>query len=505
MRRLSRHSWRHGLSLLLMLTGVAAGAATGAARESYVFRFVDRSWACTAKNAHRWLVGAGMLDVDVVSCNYVLRYCRGTWRAPPPPGDDGQSLPSQGSDLAVAEKRLNGLRVLSGGQAHMNQYGQLAGAAAAAAADSSSSTRGVVIEHMSDPLYAQQWGHHSYDVRRAWSVVSACHPSTIVASIDTGADLDHPDLRHLRESYECNSLHPLFHTGCDSGDSVASRHGTGVASVLAGGINDGLGMSGVSNCRLLPIKLSHDGTFGSYEFASAVTYAVTMGATVVTTSIVWSHPTADMVSAVEWAWSRGVPVVAAAGNCNFGSCDIKYPAALSSVLAVGAMDRDDQVPSWQSTVPPLPTPTRRVDLYAPGVDVVVAFNADTSRGDAHKHESGSSFAAPFVAGLLAYGIRPTGPDALSVLAAVVSATSHDSSSSHRNRRFAPCHALRTAHNCSVADCPCSTDDGVDTPVVPSRATTNDSDESWPWWAWAIGLVAACAMIGAIMAQAAPRV
>lgn len=439
----------------------------------YVFQFMDDVLPCTERNARYLLTQAGLLDVEIYSCNFVLRYCKGFW-------NEASRGDSSSVQLSSPEKSVSAVRVLSGGEAHINEYGELAAFGQLAVVGSSFAST------VNDPLYFRQWGLHSYDVQRAWDIAPNCDAKTLIVSIDTGADLEHLDLQHVSSEYECNSLHPMFHDGCDHKDSVASKHGTGVASIIAARKSDGYGMAGVSNCRMLPIKLSNDGTFGSYEFASAVTYAVSIGASVITTSIVWSTPTADMVAAVKWAHSKGVPIVTAGGNCNFGSCMITYPAGIPETLAVGAVDKTDQIPDWQSQLSPVYGPHRSLDLFAPGVDVLVAFKVGPD--DSHKLESGSSFAAPFVAGLIAQGIR-AGVSAM----ALVNIVKQNTQTGQAAKRFSPCRALRAAYNCSRLSCPCSFDNGVESlpvPQSPSIVRTNT------WLMISIGLTVF--VIGAVL-------
>ncbi|MBE36502.1 MAG: hypothetical protein CMI16_13270 [Opitutaceae bacterium] len=515
---------------LALLFGVVRATAAAATEEAYVFRFMDEVLPCTPQNARYLLTRAGLLDVRIHACNRVLRYCKGVWKVPEEEEEEEEAVQGAATrpPTSTAAKRVAGLRTLSGGDAHLNTYGQLAeyggelavigggggrdgsgGESSAAPVDTA-----VAAPAVDDPLYYRQWAHHSHDVRRAWRVAPECDPRTLVVSIDTGADLDHPDLRHHsaarhgggggagEQEFECNSLHPMFHEGCDASDSVPSKHGTGVASVVAARRNDGYGMAGVSDCRLLPVKLSSDGLFGSYEFASAVTYAVSVGATVITTSIVWATPTADMVAAVEWAAEQGVPIVAAAGNCNFGSCAITYPAGVPETLAVGAVDEADRIPSWQSLEPPAYGPAgRSVDVFAPGVDVLVAFRA--TGGDSHKLESGSSFAAPFVAGLVAQSVRP---DSSAARAVQLVREQAQESTTKGGRRFSPCRLARAARRCSRADCPCAHDEGVPplappSPPAPPTGPGSGGEEDRQWWLLlSVGL--SVAVVGFVVAAVA---
>lgn len=456
--------------------------------EEYVFQFVDDSLPCTVRNARSWLSKAGMVDINVESCNSVLRYCKGKWIVP-------ETASKSPDPRSTRQKNLSSLRVLSGGEAHLNLYGELADTTGQLAVVPRNQKGQITNNHnvtkeMSDPLYYRQWGHEVYNVRGAWSMVpGGCHEDTLIVSIDTGADLEHSDLRHVSGSYPCTPLHPMYESGCDYSDSVPSKHGTGVASVLVAGIDDGKGMAGTTDCKFLPMKLSADGSFGTFEFASAITYAVNVAkATVITTSIVWSQPTADMVDAVKFAWNKGVPLVAAAGNCNFGMCTITYPAAIMETLSVGAVDNEDNVPKWQSTLAPAFGPSEvQIDLFAPGVDMLVAFHHDESHGDKYKLESGSSFSAPFVAGLIAHGVRPGQISAIEMISVAKEQNQGD-------RRFTPCQMMRATRNCtSCAQCDNYT---PKTHPIVSKQTKNTSNNTLMWVMFSIASVL-CIVVAAV--------
>ncbi len=200
-----------------------------------------------------------------------------------------------------------------------------------------------------------------------------------LAVVDDLVDLTHPDLasntRHLRPG------------------PVLGPHGTMVASAAAGALN-GAGVFGVFPSAPvlsvgLPVNIScADAADGVYAAAKA-------GARIINLSFGSAEDCASMFGAVQIAYARGSLVVAAAGN-EFGAGNpIIYPAAYPHVLSVAALNPDLSPSSFSSE-------NSSVDVAAPGVGVPLAVPAayDTEDGtvDGVTLASGTSFAAPIVAG-----------------------------------------------------------------------------------------------------------
>jgi subtilisin family serine protease len=171
-----------------------------------------------------------------------------------------------------------------------------------------------------------------------------------------------------------------------------SSHGTQVAGVIGAISDNGIGVAGVADCRLMAIRagLSFDqgGTFlQEDDLAAGILYAVDNGADILNLS--WgSFDRAFVIEdAVRYATDRGVIVIAAAGNS--GAPPVAYPAALNGVISVTAVETTGQLASFSSFGP-------LIDLVAPGVNIV-----STRLNDTYGPRSGSSFAAPQVSGLAA--------------------------------------------------------------------------------------------------------
>jgi thermitase len=230
-----------------------------------------------------------------------------------------------------------------------------------------------------DPMYPLQWNLPKISSEAGWDV-SRGSSSVLIAIVDTGADLDHPDLAaKLVQGYDFVN-----------GDSVPEDdhgHGSHVAGIAASATNNAVGIAGVGyDCRLLPIKsMGSDGTGSTSDVAAGVNWAVTQGAKVVCLSLGSTSTSSTMSAAVSNAWNNGVLVVAAAGND--GSQQQFYPAAYPNAIAVGASDSNDQRASFSNF-------GAWVDVAAPGTSI-----RSTYRSAQYAVMDGTSMAAPHVAGL----------------------------------------------------------------------------------------------------------
>jgi subtilisin family serine protease len=268
-----------------------------------------------------------------------------------------------------------------------------------------------------DPLVGLgQWGAKKIQLDRALDLVAAAAPVT-VAVIDTGVDATHPDL--LGRVVTGTTLLASQTGGCNA-DAIGTddnSHGTHVAGIVAANANNGIGIAGIAaNAKILPIKaLDCTGSGSVADIAQGIVYAVDHGARVINISLGSSTDSATMQSAVSYATSRSVIVIAAAGNCGalsmrcFNTLNLpEYPAATPGVIGVGATNMDDQVASFSTQGP-------QVAVAAPGVRIVSTVPHYPTYQSQHGGPmdyaafSGTSQATPFVSGLAALllGIDPT--------------------------------------------------------------------------------------------------
>ena len=234
---------------------------------------------------------------------------------------------------------------------------------------------------------AQQAGEF-LDVIQAeegWKIENSNEEMTI-AILDTGIDLDHPALK--------DNLVPgvnILDKSKSADDDVG--HGTQVAGVLAAHGEGPSSVRGVLHrAKIMPVKVMEDGVGRGYEVAQGIYYAVDHGARIVLLSLGEPTYSQDIHEAIDYAEEHGVLVIAATGNrvLNFGNIDtrVHYPAAFPTVLGVGAVDEHGERAEYANY-------GTEVSVVAPGTV------RTTTMGGGETILSGTSFAAPQVAGLAA--------------------------------------------------------------------------------------------------------
>jgi thermitase len=232
-----------------------------------------------------------------------------------------------------------------------------------------------------DPYLAtHQWGAAKLNLPQAWNYTRGT--GVIVAVVDTGVDLSHPDLAgHIVPGY--NAISPGASPQDDEG------HGTHVAGIVAAMTGNAQGIVGTAwDARIMPVKVMDSTGHGSYSaIADGIRFAAAYGARVINLSLGGPASSSVLQSAVQYAQSKGVLVVAAAGNCNNPDCYTpQYPANYASVLGVAATDQSDTDAYFSSC-------GSWIDISAPGVDIWSTYWPHT-----YTFLDGTSMATPFVAG-----------------------------------------------------------------------------------------------------------
>ncbi|MEV0094316.1 type VII secretion-associated serine protease mycosin [Streptomyces sp. NPDC050738] len=212
-----------------------------------------------------------------------------------------------------------------------------------------------------------------------------------VAVIDTGVDKSNPQLT--------NAIAPggKDFVGSTGGIRDNEGHGTRVAGIIAARPQPGTGFAGIApDAKILPIRYTggedekKKGT--SKTMYQAIDYAVAKGARIINISsdTVGRQDNADLRASVGRAVNAGALIVAAAGNDGqSGESADTYPASYEGVLAVAASDRNDERAFFSQ-------PGKFVDVAAPGVGMV-----STVPKGGQCTADGTSFAAPYVAGVAA--------------------------------------------------------------------------------------------------------
>jgi subtilisin family serine protease len=261
-----------------------------------------------------------------------------------------------------------------------------------------------------DSLYGdkQAWYYDLIDAPAGWDIERG-EPSVIVAVLDTGIELEHPDLKdkiwtNAREDppngldddhngciddlHGCNFL--LSPPSNDASDDHG--HGTMVAGIIGAASNNRQGVAGVAwSATLLPVKvLDANGTGSSSDVAQGIIYAAKSGARVINLSMARSTSSLALEAAVQEAHDKfGAVLVSAAGN--EGHAGVGYPAAYHQVIAVASFDHSEPTAraSFSNWGP-------EIAVAAPGVDVF-----STYLGGSYAQSLGTSFSAAFVSGLAA--------------------------------------------------------------------------------------------------------
>ena len=244
---------------------------------------------------------------------------------------------------------------------------------------------------LNDTFFSRQWGLKLAGFTTAWQKTRGTRP-VLVAVLDTGVSSS-PDLAGV------------IRPGVDlvNGDGSATDdngHGTAVAGVIAARGGNGIGGAGVCwKCQIIPIKvMGADGNGDLATVAAGIVRATDMGAKVIDLSLGGPAGVPTLQQAVSYAASKGVLVVAAAGNS--GLAVPFYPANYPGVISVGGSNPTDALYGWSEH-------GSWVRVSAPGCNVSPLLHGG------YGEFCGTSSATPVVAGLAGYllSVKPTATSA----------------------------------------------------------------------------------------------
>ncbi|MNO45933.1 Thermophilic serine proteinase precursor [compost metagenome] len=241
-----------------------------------------------------------------------------------------------------------------------------------------------------DLLFSEyQWNLPIIETNRGWKLSKGSN-DVIVAVVDTGVDINHPDLKgKLMKGY--NVINPDE----DPLDDVG--HGTHVAGIISAKVNNNEGIAGMMwGGKLLPVKaLDNTGSGTTYSVAQGIIWATDQGAKVINLSLGNYADAQFLHDAIKYAYDRDVVLIAATGNDNTERPG--YPAAYPEVLSVSATDYNLNRASFSNY-------GDYIDVMAPGESI-----ASTYPDNQYAALSGTSMASPHVAALAAL-IRSINPE-----------------------------------------------------------------------------------------------
>ncbi len=285
--------------------------------------------------------------------------------------------------------------------------------------------------YVAEPLYSQQWGPAAINLPQLWAQPKITTKRPVIAILDTGVDIEHPDLKDNiwtneaelngaeDEDDDANGFADDLH-GWDFVNQTArlgdwNGHGTHCAGIAAAVGNNGIGVTGANpDALIMPVTvMQSDGTGDVATIIKGIDYAAANGADVISMSIGGYGYSLAEEQALAKAYNTAV-LVAAAGNDNkciyAHDCPVNkknayqngpmFPAAFTFVLGVEASTKDGGLASFSNFDEDGPVFSAysedklyNYELRAPGAQIMSTFP-----GGKYKVLNGTSMACPYVAG-----------------------------------------------------------------------------------------------------------
>ncbi|MBL0388782.1 peptidase S8 [Tumebacillus sp. ITR2] len=257
--------------------------------------------------------------------------------------------------------------------AHKNDEGS-------SSATKTSGTSDRVVEQPNDTFYSSnQWNLPLIKADKAWQL-STGDPDVVIAVVDTGVDLNHPDLQGKLVAGR-NIIAGTDQPQDDNG------HGTHCAGIIAARTNNLEGIAGVNwNSKIMPVKaMNADGSGSVADIADGIAWAADHGADVINLSLGDYEDSDYLHEAIKYAYEKGIVVTAAMGNDGTG--EASYPAAYPEVIGVAANDETNETATFSNY-------GAHCSVSAPGVSI-----PSTYPDKRYVALSGTSMASPHVAGV----------------------------------------------------------------------------------------------------------
>ncbi|EKQ51881.1 MULTISPECIES: S8 family peptidase [unclassified Clostridium] len=235
-----------------------------------------------------------------------------------------------------------------------------------------------------DPGYKYEWYIPYTQADKAWPLINQKR-EVKVAVLDTGIDYTHPDLRNrvdIEDGY--NFVDNNYDTMDDNG------HGTHISGIISAQANNGIGLVGITgnlDVKILPVKVLDESGYGdTINIVKGIIYAVDSGADIINLSLGVQAKSELIAKAIEYAKSKGVFVVAAAGNDDENSDN--FSPAGDGAFTVAAMDYNYRKAYFSDY-------GNSIKVAAPGVQILSTVPGGYEAWD------GTSMAAPVVSGIAA--------------------------------------------------------------------------------------------------------
>lgn len=240
----------------------------------------------------------------------------------------------------------------------------------------------IEADEFNDPMIKDQYSLRKVDAEGAWKINQG-KSDVVIGIVDTGVDLDHPDLKDkLLSGY--NAISP----GTPPKDDA--KHGTHVAGIAAAIGNNAVGISGLApNCKILPVKVLGNGTGSIATISDGLIWAADNGADVVNMSLGTYTEEKTLGEAVKYALSKNVVCIATMGNDNMEKR--RFPAGFPGMIAIGSTDENDKKSTFSNY-------GDWITVSAPGTNILSTLPTYMSPNGYGKL-SGTSMAAPLVTGL----------------------------------------------------------------------------------------------------------
>lgn len=237
---------------------------------------------------------------------------------------------------------------------------------------------------INDPGYKYEWYIPYTQADKAWSLINQ-KKEIKVAVLDTGVDYTHPDLENridLEDGY--NFVDNNYDTMDDNG------HGTHISGIISAQANNGIGLVGITgnlDLKILPVKVLDESGYGdTINIVKGIIYAVNNGADIINLSLGVQAKSELIAKAIDYAKSKGVFVVAAAGNDNENSDN--FSPAGDGAFTVAAMNYNYRKAYFSDY-------GNSIKVAAPGVQILSTVPGGYEAWD------GTSMAAPIVSGIAA--------------------------------------------------------------------------------------------------------